>query len=60
VSQPGPDEDELAAIAAALVFARRAAEPAMQSASGWVLAARYPDLEFDELLALRQPCSTRF
>jgi hypothetical protein len=62
-----PSDDELAAILAAL-DALKAASPPLTNAAGpsaWTLAARLPDLEIDDLLALgRAPdvavCSARY
>jgi hypothetical protein len=57
-----PSSDELAAIAAALDAVTRSGNregvPSIP-ASAWVLAMRRPDLEFDDLLAIRQLCSIR-
>jgi len=58
-----PSADELAAIALALGAVSRAPDdsaPAETRVAPWSLAMRHPELEFDELLALRHACSLRF
>jgi hypothetical protein len=62
-----PSADELAAIAAALaayegsaVHGRSRGEERRSATGAWTLAMRRPELEFEELLALRHACSTRF
>jgi len=61
VSPSAPTDDELAAIAVALTDVAHAdEEPGSPAPSAWQLSDRRPDLEFDELLALRNACSTRF
>jgi hypothetical protein len=62
-----PRGDELAAIAAALVARAQAHESAQPpfTLPPWSLAARFPDLEIEDVLALRHAsdvavCSTRF
>jgi hypothetical protein len=61
VTDPLPSDDELAAIVIALAVAR--AKPgnvaSIDRPPAWTLSMRRPDLEFDDLLALRT-CSTRF
>ncbi|MGA8535391.1 MAG: hypothetical protein WB615_14885 [Candidatus Tumulicola sp.] len=63
MNSSAPRDAELAAVIAALAAVARdsnaANEPA-RPASAWMLAALRPELEFDELLALRNACSTRF
>lgn len=60
-----PSGDELAAIVAALASLQNV--PAVDTTGGgnaWATAARYPELEFDELHAFVRrangPCSTKF
>jgi hypothetical protein len=57
-----PSGDELAAIAGALA-SLRSEESVATSNGAWTTAARYPELEFDDLHALVRrrngPCSTR-
>jgi hypothetical protein len=61
VSPAAPTDDELAAIALVLASVATTSEvPEGPGPSAWQLAARRPDLEYDELLALRNACSTRF
>jgi hypothetical protein len=51
VVAPGASADEIAAIVAAL--SSRARTPAVEGRpSPWALAARYPELDFDDLRAL--------
>jgi hypothetical protein len=57
-----PAADELAAIAIALATVSRKADDSAAAetrVAPWSLAMRRPDLEFDELLALRHACSIR-
>ena len=62
-----PATEELAAIAAAIATVTQ--EPGAElydrvdrerRVAAWQLAMRLPDLEFDDLLALRHACSIRF
>jgi hypothetical protein len=61
-----PSGDELDAIAAALAVyegsgsERSGGAPGRPEVAAWTLAMRRPELEFEELLALRHACSTRF
>jgi hypothetical protein len=62
----GPSEEELAAIAVALATIRKSAAQSTamddreRRVEPWTLATRLPELEFDELLALRHACSIRY